>query len=271
VIDRAHRFGLALALAFAAAGLFAREPEASAEANHVATTEAVASAAPPPLELPNGIVPGESTLTPVPSDRPILVIHAPAANRRAIVYLPGLCGNVRAIEAWRDAAVRSGTVIGLQGDKPCGGGRYHWGKKLDVIEARIERALITAKAARGGALDIEHPVLFGYSQGAERAERLAQLHPERYRQVVLGGSPHEPTLRRLGDQHAIAVFGGELETFGHMQAGAEVLAAAGKPARFFLFPRAKHGDFGPDGNRVMGELFNWLLSDTDSLASAQRE
>jgi pimeloyl-ACP methyl ester carboxylesterase len=260
---------LPLALALAAALVFARDV-AHAETSRE-PAEAAAGTETSSLELPPGIVPGASTLTAVPNDRPALVIHAPAANHRAIVYLPGLCGNVHAIEAWREAAVRSGTVIGLLGDKPCGGGRYHWGKNLDVIEARIERALSAAKAARGGALDIEHPVLFGYSQGAERAERLAQLHPARYRQVVLGGSPREPTLRRLGDQHAIAVFGGELETFGHMQAGAEVLAAAGKPARFFLFPRAKHGDFGPDGNRVMGELFRWLLSDDESLVAAQRE
>lgn len=260
----AHRFGLPLGLALLALGSLVHGRPASAE-------PAASEAAPPILELPEGVVPGESVLVPVPNDKPALVIHAAAENRRAIVYLPGLCGNVRAVEAWRDAAARSGTLIGLLGDKPCGNGRYHWGKKLDVIEARIERALQAAKAARGGALDIEHPILFGYSQGADRAERLAQLYPRKYLRVILGGSPHEPALNRLGDAEAIAVFGGELETFGHMQAGAEVLAAAGKPARFFLFPRAKHGDFGPDGNRVMGELFTWLLTDNQPLVSAQRE
>ncbi len=237
---------------------------ASASAEPVAR---IAPAAParaetsvPPAPLPAGVVPGESALVPVAEDRPVLVIHAPAGNDRAIVYLPGLCGNVHAVEAWKEAAAQSGTLIGLLGDKPCGGGRYHWGKKLDVIQARIERALSAVKAARGGALDIEHPILFGYSQGADRAEHLAEQHPQKYRRVVLGGSPHEPLLRHLGDQRAIAVFGGELETFGRMQAGAEVLAAAGKPARFFLLPRAKHGEFGPDGNRVMAELFAWLLA-----------
>ncbi|MGC4090908.1 MAG: hypothetical protein QM756_24155 [Polyangiaceae bacterium] len=252
---------------FAAALLFG-ESFAGADPT---SSDGAQAATPPALELPAGLVPGEPVLMPIPHDRPAFVIHAPAANHRAIVYLPGQCGNVRAVEAFKEAAARSGTLVGLLGDKPCGGGRYLWGKKLDVIEARIEQALEAAKAARGGALDIEHPVLFGYSQGAERAERLAQLHPDKYRRVVLGGSPTEPTIRRLGAQHAIAVFGGELETFGRMRAGAEVLAAAGKPARFFLFPRAKHGDFGPDGNRMMGELFSWLLAEDEAVLSAQRE
>jgi pimeloyl-ACP methyl ester carboxylesterase len=203
-------------------------------------------------------------LVPVPGDKPALVIHAPAGNRRAIVYLHGQCGNVRAVESWRQAAMASGTLVSLMGDKPCGGGRYVWGKKLSVIEARVEEALRAVQAARGGMLDIEQPVLFGYSQGADRAEALVARQPERYRLVVLGGSPHAPKLRHLGDATAVAVFGGEFETFGHMQAGAEVLAAAGKTARFFLLPKAKHGEFGPDGNRVIGELFTWLFAGGES-------
>lgn len=262
-----------------ALGLASRERPARAEPRGSSIAAVPVASEPgdaPVAGLPDGVVPGEPVLVPVPNDKQVLVIHAPAGNRQAIVYLPGLCGNVRAVEVWKEAAARSGTLIGLLGDKACGGGRYRWGKQLDVIEARIGRALVAAKAARGGALDIEHPILFGYSQGADRAERLAQRHPRKYLRVVLGGSPHEPALNRLGDAQAIAVFGGELETFGHMQAGAEVLAAAGKPARFFLFPRAKHGDFGPDGNRVMGELFSWLSQQEQSAsgageASAQRE
>jgi hypothetical protein len=55
------------------------------------------------------------------------------------------------------------------------------------------------------------------------------------------------------------VLGGERETTGHMRAGTQVLAAAGKPVRFFLLPAAKHGEFGPEGNRVIDELLSWLL------------
>lgn len=233
-------------------------------------TPAPVEATPAP-ELPAGIVPGEGVMLRVPHDKPAFVIHAPAGNSRAIVYLHGLCGNVRAVEAWKQAAARSGTLVGLLGDKSCGGGRYHWGKSLEGIEARIERALVATKVARGGMLDVEHPILFGYSQGADRAERLAQRYPKRYQRVVLGGSPNEPGVQRLGETHMIAVFGGELEPFGRMRAGAEGLVAAGKTARFFLFPRAAHGDFGPQGNRMMGEVFDWLLAEDEEMRSAQRE
>ncbi|HYJ09657.1 MAG TPA: hypothetical protein VEX18_11625 [Polyangiaceae bacterium] len=268
---RQRRFRLAASVALLALSLVPVGERASARAEPAPAGPAPSPALPaevgvelPPAELPAGVEAGASVLVPVPGDKPALVIHAPAANRRAIIYLHGLCGNVRAVEAWRQAAVASGTLISLLGDRPCGGGRYHWGKKLEVIEARIERALQAVQAARGGLLDSERPVLFGYSQGADRAEALVARQPKRYRLVVLGGASREPKLRHLGDATAVAVFGGELETWGHMRAGAEVLAAAGKTARFFLFPKAKHGEFGPDGNRVMSEVFTWLLSADDS-------
>jgi predicted esterase len=266
--SRRLRFALSAALLGLCAGpLVLRSParaEPTAAAPAPAQAVEVGAAEPPPPALPAGIEPGVSVLVPVPGDKPVLVIHAPADNRRAIIYLHGLCGNVRAVESWKQAAVASGTLISLLGDRPCGGGRYRWGKKLAVIESRLEQALRAVQAARGGLLDSDRPVLFGYSQGADKAEALVARQPQRYRLVVLGGSPHEPKLRHLGDATAVAVFGGELETFGHMQAGAEVLAAAGKTARFFLLPKAKHGEFGPDGNRVMGELFTWLFSGDQS-------
>jgi pimeloyl-ACP methyl ester carboxylesterase len=175
--------------------------------------------------------------------------------------LHGHCGNARAIESFAEEAAKVGTLIAVLGDRACGGGRFKWGKKLDLIEARLEAALAAVKEARGGLLDTEHPVLFGYSQGADRAEVLVARHGARYRRVVLGGPSRTPRLARLGTTEAVAMFGGEFEMTGHMRAGAEVLAAAGKPARFFLLPRAKHGEFGPDGKRVMGELLSWLVAD----------
>jgi pimeloyl-ACP methyl ester carboxylesterase len=157
------------------------------------------------------------------------------------------------------ASSRLGTVIALLGDRGCPGGRFKWGKDIESIEHRVDRALEAVSRARGGKLDAEHPVLFGYSQGAARAEQLAARYSAKYRLVVLGGPPREPKLPHLGGASAVAVLGGERETTGHMRAGAQVLAAAGRPARFFLLPAAKHGEFGPEGDRVVGELLDWLL------------
>jgi hypothetical protein len=45
-----------------------------------------------------------------------------------------------------------------------------------------------------------------------------------------------------------------------MREGADALLRAGIPARFFLLPKARHGQYGPEGDRVLGEAFAWLLS-----------
>jgi pimeloyl-ACP methyl ester carboxylesterase len=216
---------------------------------------------PAPPVLPDGVEVGVPTVVPVPGDRQLLVFHAKASNQRAILYMHGHCGNVHAVESWSEVLADSGTLIAVLGDRNCGNGRFKWGKRLDLIQARLSNALTVVKAARGGLLDIEAPILFGYSQGADRAEVLVARYGQRYRRVVLGGASRKPRLSRLGSTEAVAVFGGELEMTGHLRAGAEVLAAAGKSARFFLLPGAKHGQFGPEGKRVMNEVFSWLFVD----------
>jgi predicted esterase len=214
---------------------------------------------PPSAAAVTAFVPGIPTWVDVPGDKQALVVQGPADSELAIVYLHGLCGNVRAVENFSAATRRVGTVIALLGDRKCPGGRFKWGKNIDAIGQRIDQALKAVKRARGGVLDVERPVLFGYSQGAAKAEALVSHYPEKYRLVVLGGPPRQPKLPHLGNTTAVVVFGGERETTGHMRAGTEVLAAAGKPVRFFLLPAAKHGEFGPEGNRLVGEMLSWLL------------
>jgi len=257
------RAQLAVTASVVFAALLPARGTARAEAASVAAAvpRDVAAAAELTPTLPDGVVTGEPTIVDIPGDRGAFVIHAPASNSRAIIYLHGMCGNVRAVESWKQVLSESGTLIGVMGDKPCGGGRVRWTKHYDRIQARIEAALRAVKQARGGLLDIEFLTLFGYSQGAERAEALTARFPKRYRLVILGGAPQMPRLAHLGDTSAVAFFAGELELSGNMRLGAEVLTAAGKPARFFLLPKAKHGEFGPEGPRVMNELFSWLFRD----------
>lgn len=222
------------------------------------------ASAPVAPSLPEGVDPFVSTEVPVPGDKAVLVIHAPADNRRAILYMHGMCGNARAVEGWRAAAARHGTLIALIGDTSCGRGRFKWSKTVESIQVRLSRALEAVAVARGGLLDTSQVVLFGYSQGADRASVLARRYPDKYRRVVLGGPSHEPRLENLGDTEAVAVFGGQFESTWHMRNGAEVLSAAGKPARFFLLPRAKHGEYGPEGNRVMDEVLSWVVEAPDN-------
>lgn len=260
--SRSFLVGCALTLGVispALADASASSPEAPADSPEARGPEARAEETPSAPVLPDGVEPGKSVLLPVEGDKPVLVIHAPADNRRAIVYLHGMCGNVRAVETWKTAAAHHGTLIGLLGDRACGNGRFKWSKTVEPIQVRIDRALEAVAKARGGLLDTKEVVLFGYSQGADRASVLARRYPEKYRRVVLGGPSREPKLANLGETEAVAVFGGEFETTWHMRSGTEVLSAAGKPARFFLLPSARHGEYGPEGNRVIDEVLSWVI------------
>jgi pimeloyl-ACP methyl ester carboxylesterase len=195
----------------------------------------------------------------VPGDRPVYISHATAETERALVYLHGVCGDIFAVRSWLAAASRFGTLIVMLGDKPCGSGRYRWSSSTPELHARVQRALDAAKQARAGRLDSGAAMILGYSQGATRAEFLASQFPEQYPLVLLGGAPTQPSERRLARAKAVAIVGGEREPHDQMRFGARDLAKAGVRARFWLLPDAGHGQYGPDGSRVMGEALAFLV------------
>ncbi len=210
--------------------------------------------------MPQGILPGLTTEMSVPGDRDIRVVHAGAGERRALVYLPGMCGSTRAMDPWSAIASHYGTMIILSADLPCEGRPgTRWPKDVSLIQPRIDRALALVAEARGGQLDTEKLVLIGYSQGAHRGEALAALYPDRYPYLILGGSPEAPSPRNLGRARGVAILGGEREDTSFMQSGDKALRAAGLRSRFFLLPRAAHGDYGPKGPEVLAEVLEWLL------------
>src|SRR5262245_4119443 len=91
--------------------------------------------APPPAPAPGleqppapSFVPGVPITIPVPGDRPLYVIHAPAEVTRTLIYLHGWCGRAEAPEAWKQAAARHGTLISLTAEVSCPNGRTRWGK-----------------------------------------------------------------------------------------------------------------------------------------------
>lgn len=241
----------------AASGSAAAEGHRAREAPPTSPPASPSSPEPPP-KLPNSIVPGEPTFVEVQGDKPLYVIHAPADNRRVLIYLHGLCGKVDAANSWRETATAHGTLIALLGDLDCPNGRSKWSKKTSLHHERIQRAIATIQAARGGLLDPQDLILIGYSQGAARASRLALRHPNVYSRLVLGGPPERPSTGYLGRARAIAVLGGELETTEYMRAGTAHLQEAGKLARYFMLPKARHGEYGPEAERVMSEVFDWL-------------
>jgi len=204
--------------------------------------------------------PGVPVTVPVPHDRPLYVVHAPAEVKRALIYLHGWCGRPEAPEAWKHAAARHGTLIALTAEIHCPNGRTRWSKtNTGEQHERIQRAMQVVREARGGALDPSDVVLIGYSQGAARAYRLAKRFPSFYPRLVLGGPPEAPAPGWFPSARAIAVLGGELETTESMREGTADLQEAGMLARYFMIPAAGHGSFGPEAETLMDEVLSWLL------------
>ncbi len=241
------------------------QPTASSEASAAPSpaapkAESSPEAPSPPPHLPDGVLPGMTTELAVPGDRPLRVVHAGPTQKRALVYLPGMCGSTRAMDPWSSIASHYGTMIILSADLPCEGRPgTRWPKDVSLIQARIDNALAVVKTARGGLLDTEHLALIGYSQGAHRGEGLAGMYPDRYEYLILGGSPEAPSPQNLAKSRSVAIVGGEREDVSHMRAGDEALRGAGVRSKFFLLPRAAHGDYGPQGPEVLAHVFAWMF------------
>lgn len=211
-------------------------------------------------EPPEPIAPGVPITVPVPNDKPLYVIQAPPEITRALIYLHGWCGRPEAPEAFKQAAIHHGTLISLTAEVSCPNGRTRW-NKLNTREQheRIQRAMQVVRELRGGALDPTDVILFGYSQGAARAYRLAKRFPTFYPRLVLGGPPEPPAPGWFPSARAIAVLGGELETTERMREGTADLQEAGMLARYFMIPSAGHGSFGPQAEPLMDEILDWLV------------
>jgi predicted esterase len=219
----------------------------------------------PPL-LPNGAappVPPHEPLgheVPVPGDRDVYVLPGEADDPRVIVYLPGMCGDVTAADHFREAAKAHGTLISVRGDTECPNGRFKWRDDPAEIQSRIVTAFERVNAQRGGTLTLEKALLFGYSQGADRAERIAALYPKRYGRLVLGGPPQKASPVRLARAERVAFLGGELETTENMRAGYEALRTAGITTRFFTLECAYHGWFGTSAESQLAEALDWVTA-----------
>jgi pimeloyl-ACP methyl ester carboxylesterase len=220
-----------------------------------------ASAADAPAALADGTMPiGTPVSLAVEGDTAVQVAHAPLSTRRVIVYLHGRCTEP-AIDVERIAlsASQHGTLVAPQADEACPGGHgFRWTTDVQAIQPRIDQALRAVGVARGGALDTAEITLVGYSEGAARAEALAHAFPERYPYVILIGAPTTPAVAHLGGARAVALLAGQKDRQDLMKSGLLALEHAGKPAHFFELPGAEHGEFGPDGERVMGEAFEFV-------------
>ncbi|MCS6901802.1 MAG: hypothetical protein RMJ98_12060 [Myxococcales bacterium] len=209
-------------------------------------------------QLPPGVV-----SIPVPGAPAAYILPAEKSTGRVIIYLHGHCGDPLAgLRSFPKAAQRVGTMISVQGDLPCKGrpGRRRWSTDAVRIETAIHRALSAASDILDQKLVSSERVLVGYSEGALRAELLSGTFPGRYPRIILGGEPRAPRPENFRQARSVVTLAGQLDLQAPMRDGADTLARAGIPARFFLLPGARHGQYGPDWERVLGEAFSWLLA-----------
>lgn len=210
--------------------------------------------------LPATIEPGELTSVPIPGYRPATVVHGGAQTSIAMVYLHGVCGQVSRIRDWSKAASDFVTTIAPLGNKACpdSKSRFSWNQDIELIDDYIGRALDAVATTRNGLLDTSAVVVFGYSQGASRAERLAERFPERYRWVILGGPPRPPVFERFEKVAGLALLVGTEE---HQESLAELardFTQQGVRTHFDQFAGVGHGFFGESSPEVMRRTLTWL-------------
>ncbi|NUQ77066.1 MAG: hypothetical protein HUU21_26325 [Polyangiaceae bacterium] len=218
--------------------------------------------APPIAEpAPAAFDPGATVTVPVPGDKDVLVVHGASGDRRALIYLHGKCGDVRAFGSWADAAGKHGTLVALVGEEPCAGrGRFTFTRDLARLDRRVTNALRAASEVRGETLDDRSVTLLGYSGGASRAAALAGKYPDRYPRLILVAAPSAPPAGSLKAARAIVFIAGARDRREHLREAADAMARSGRPATFMLLPGAAHGEYGPDASRVMGEALAWAFS-----------
>ena len=202
----------------------------------------------------------------IAGDLPGYVVRAAREGHAApIVFLTGSCSHPRpSLEAFRRAAAAHGGVVALQGDLPCKGPDAtlrRFSSDTAVLTARIDAAL----AAAG----VEHPadlVLMGYSQGAERAEWLANRAPEHFTRFVLMAGPVVPSGARMGRARAVVTLAGHGDVRENMAEGARQLRRAHVPATYVEIPGTQHGELSPAIDPFVDQALEWLDRNALSLA-----
>jgi pimeloyl-ACP methyl ester carboxylesterase len=173
-----------------------------------------------------------------------------------IAFLHGQCSSAHGyLDSFEFTAAARGAAVAPDGDRGCSDGRRRtWSRDLDGIDALIASSFALAAGER----DQQRVTLVGYSLGATRAEQIARRHPQRYDALVLIGAPNAPSPRGLEHLRGAAMLAGERDRQSLMRRGVKAFRAAGIPAEFFVLPRAAHGQMGPDAERVMSDVFDWL-------------
>jgi hypothetical protein len=195
---------------------------------------------------------------PVANDLPAFVLRgtSSAGSGRPMVFVPGMCAHpVGYVQSFQATAAARGDLVTVQGDVSCGGdgSARRWSADLEAMDRRIEAAFRAS-----GLGEPRMVTLIGYSQGAERAERLVARWPARYSSAILIGSPIVPSPSSLSQANAVVLMAGTLDPQNDRRGAVGPLTRAGVPATFFELPGARHGQMGTDPSLGMSRALDFL-------------
>jgi predicted esterase len=193
----------------------------------------------------------------VPGDLPAVLVRAVGEHRLQMVFLPGMCAHPGGyVAAFMHTVASRGDLLAMQGDVSCGGdgAARRWSSDLEAMDRRIGAAFRAS-----GLGEPERVVVIGYSQGAERAERLVARWPEKYDRAILIGSPIVPSPRTLGRAKAVVLMAGTYDmAVAPMRGAVSPLLRASVPATFFEIPGARHGQMGIEPERTMEAALDFV-------------
>jgi predicted esterase len=202
----------------------------------------------------------------IPGAGDVLILDGAPDGRDVLLYLHGRCGDPEAFRAFARGVPPSITLISVKGDVRCKTSpRSQWSVSASAIDERLRRVVAAASARRvaAGVAPLRETgwLVFGYSQGALRAEVLLARFPDRYAAGVLAAGPRAPKSASFTrTPGSVVVLAGGHDARGHLQAAAEEMADEGRRVRYVVLPEARHGEYGPDAERLVGEALRWILA-----------
>jgi pimeloyl-ACP methyl ester carboxylesterase len=194
---------------------------------------------------------------PVPGDLPAVVVRGAREHTTTMLFIPGMCVHPGGyVMSFQHAAAARGDLVSVQGDVSCGGdgAMRRWSYDLDAMNRRIDAAF--EAAGLGEPRDV---VVIGYSQGAERAEKLVARWPAKYSRAILIASPVVPSAQLLSRAKRVALMAGTFDgSQASMRNAVSPLERAGVPAAYFPIPGARHGQMGETPEDTMRAALDFV-------------
>lgn len=193
----------------------------------------------------------------MPNDRGAFVVKGARAHRRTMLFLGGMCSHPAGYAmSFQHTAASRGDLVGVQGDVSCGGdgNLRSWSSDLEKMDRRIDAAFEAAGLGKPSDL-----LVIGYSQGAERAEKLVARWPEKYSRAILIASPTTPSPALLRKAKGVVLMAGTFDiSRARMKGAVGPLRKVGLTAEFFELPNAHHGAMGDTPEASMAAALDVL-------------